>query len=357
MRVVVIVGAGATLAEALPTHPRRDRTPPLDTTFFELCRLAGLHGRAAVRAYLIDSFGIDPFDGEHRMEEIFNYLYSQAFADDPTKECLEAYWGLIRMYSAAIARTTNPLSGTSRFGVGALLRHLWRNRAACEMVFVTFNQDLVIEKSLTSASARARYRDIPWSIRDCYGIEFQEMLVDARDQANLMSAPDLESLRIYKMHGSLNWVYTVRSGQDPKNSVRNPTTALRCIVNQRVRSDVQLSVGGAGRLRDLLPVVVPPIYEKASRYGRVVGDVWTQADASIRSADELIVFGYSFPDADYAARSLLRSAYHHNPTLSSVSVIDVSSQIAARVATMLNVQSLHHYRTVPAFIEESRAPA
>jgi hypothetical protein len=352
MRVVVIVGAGATLAEALPTHPRRDKTPPLDTTFFELCRFAGLNGRAAVRAYLIDSFGIDPFNGEHRMEEVFNYLYSQAFADDPTKECLEAYWGLIRMYSAAIARTTNPLSGTSRYGVGALLRHLWRDRTECELTFVTFNQDLVIEKSLTSAAATARYRDIPWSIMSCYGIEFQAMLVDARDQANLMSAPDLVSLKIYKMHGSLNWVYTVRSGQDPKNSIRNPTTALRCIINQRVRADVQATVG-SGQLRDLLPVVVPPIYEKASRYGRVVGDVWAQADAAIRGADELVVFGYSFPDADFAARSLLRSAYHHNPALSSVSVIDVSSQIAARVATMLDVQSLHHYRTVSAFIEES----
>ncbi len=76
---------------------RRHQTPPLDTTFFELCRLADLHGRGAVRSYLIESFGIDPFDGEHRMEEVFNYLYSQAFADNPTLECLEAYWGLIRM--------------------------------------------------------------------------------------------------------------------------------------------------------------------------------------------------------------------------------------------------------------------
>jgi hypothetical protein len=358
MRVLVLVGAGATLAEALPTHPRRDRTPPLDTTFFDLCRLADLHGRGAVRAYLVESFGIDPFDGEHRMEEVFNYLYSQAFADNPTLECLEAYWGLIRMYSAAIARTTNPLSGTSRYGVGALLRHLWRNREDCELTFVTFNQDLVIEKALTNALDVARYGEIPWSILDCYGIDFQQFLIDARDENNVMSTRPLdESLKIFKMHGSLNWVYTVRSGHDPKNSVRNPTTALRCVINQRVRADIQATVGAGQRGRDLLPVVVPPIYEKASRYGQVVGAVWSQADEAIRNADELVVFGYSFPDADFAARSLLRSAYHHNPNLSSVSVIDVSSEIAARVATMLDVKALHHYRSVPAFVEDFTARA
>jgi len=52
------------------------------------------------------------------MEETFNYIYSQAFADDAPEDCLDAYWSLLRMYAAAIARTTNNLSGTSRGGVG-----------------------------------------------------------------------------------------------------------------------------------------------------------------------------------------------------------------------------------------------
>jgi hypothetical protein len=347
VRVVVIVGAGATLAEAIPGNPPRDRRPPLDTTFFDLCRLAELSGRAPVRAYLVDNFGIDPFVGEHRMEEVFNYLYSQAFSDHPTDECLEAYWGLIRMYSAAIARTTNPLTGTSRYGVGALIRYLWRTRPACELTIITFNQDLVIEKALTSARSTRRYRDIPWSIRSSYGLDFAQFLVDRRGASSLMSADHISSLPVLKMHGSLNWVYTVRSGQDPKNSIRHPTTQLRCLVNQRVHGDIQLNVGT--RSRDVLPVVVPPIYEKASRYGQVVGGVWSNADRAIRSAEELIVFGYSFPEADFAARSLLRSAFHGNNLVKSVTVIDVSFDIAARVATMLDVDSLHHFKSVPAF--------
>ena len=70
------------------------------------------------RITFLRSFGINPFEGEHRMEETFNYIYSQAFADDAPEDCLDAYWSLLRMYAAAIARTTNNLSGTSRGGVG-----------------------------------------------------------------------------------------------------------------------------------------------------------------------------------------------------------------------------------------------
>ncbi|HYP24934.1 MAG TPA: hypothetical protein VEV43_15310, partial [Actinomycetota bacterium] len=68
MRTVVLVGAGATLAEALPARPPREQLPPLDATFFELCRLARLPGRETVQTYMEDHFGIDPFAGGHTME-------------------------------------------------------------------------------------------------------------------------------------------------------------------------------------------------------------------------------------------------------------------------------------------------
>ena len=44
MKTAVVVGAGATLAEALTKRPNRASTPPLDATFFQLCDHAGLPG-------------------------------------------------------------------------------------------------------------------------------------------------------------------------------------------------------------------------------------------------------------------------------------------------------------------------
>ena len=114
MKVAILVGAGATLAEALSRRHARDRLPPLDTTFFELCRRARFGVRAPVRGYMTLRYGLDPFQGSFRMEEVFNYIYSDAFSGSPPAGCLDAYWALLQMYRAALARTTNILAGTSR---------------------------------------------------------------------------------------------------------------------------------------------------------------------------------------------------------------------------------------------------
>lgn len=42
LKTVVLVGAGASLAEALPSQPSGAMTPPLDATFFRLCERAQL---------------------------------------------------------------------------------------------------------------------------------------------------------------------------------------------------------------------------------------------------------------------------------------------------------------------------
>jgi hypothetical protein len=79
------------------------------------------------------------------MEELFNYIYTDAFMPTPPTGSLEAYWQLIRMYVLALKRTTDSLEGKSQKGVGALLRHIWSIGQPDEIVFITFNQDLVIE--------------------------------------------------------------------------------------------------------------------------------------------------------------------------------------------------------------------
>lgn len=344
MRTVVLVGAGATLAEALPSRPSRDQQPPLDSTFFDLCRLAGLAGRETVQDYMKYHFGIDPFSGEHTMEEVFNFLYSDVFSDAPPDAAFDAYWALLRMYTTAIARTTNELAGTTRSGIGALLRTLWR-RDKSDMTFVTFNQDLVIENAIEEAKLSAAYSQIPWDFEQCYEVNFGSFLFSANEPTFLSRAED--SLRILKLHGSLNWFYKARSSEDAKNSIRAPRGRIHCLANRRILSGLRMQSGR--KLVHLLPLVVPPIYEKGPLYRQQIGELWTKGREALEQAEELIIFGYSFPDADYSARSLLRGALHQNTDLRSVTVIDISAAVASRVADLLGVESVHFYRDVPAF--------
>jgi hypothetical protein len=231
MTTAILVGAGASLAEALPSRPPRDRCPPLDATFFELCRLAKLEGREALRSYMDHAFGMDPFSDGYRMEEIFNFVYTEAFSDNVSDSCLAAYWGLIRMYAAAIGRTTNPLGGTSRYGVGGLVRALLQQDPDDEYIFVTFNQDLVIEKAIEAVATTARYSYVPWNLRTAYGVNFSHYLRVASRPKSATTGSTAPSVQILKLHGSLNWFYNVRSVTDPKNSIRSPSGELHCVTN------------------------------------------------------------------------------------------------------------------------------
>lgn len=255
----MLVGAGATLAEALPSRPRL--RPPLDATFFDLASRARLAGREVMKAYMEEHFGIDPFRG-YTMESVFNYVYSDVFATPRPAGALNAYWALVQMYAAAIARTTNGLRGTTRQGVGSLLRTLWTLDA--DLTFITFNQDLVIEKAIEAASATATYSGIPWNVETCYGRDFVGFLYprsgrmfsagwDENDQPN-------PSLRIYKLHGSLNWVWRAATLDDARNSIPRPGTDIYCLTGQAIEGDLELDEEVQDKY--LLPLVVPPIYEK-----------------------------------------------------------------------------------------------
>lgn len=109
MKTVIIVGAGATLAEALPSRPQKKLTPPLDKTFFKLIHEAKPPGVNRLNKYMNDNYGIKPIyrDSEHRMEEIFNYIYSDTFSGNPPQGCLDAYWALLKMYHQAMSDTTD----------------------------------------------------------------------------------------------------------------------------------------------------------------------------------------------------------------------------------------------------------
>lgn len=350
MKTVLIIGAGATLAEALPSQPKKSEEPPLDATFFDWCRVSVSKSRGTPKLskYMSSEFGIELYKSQNGMEEVFNYVYSDAFSGNPTVECLEAYWSLIRLYRAALASTTNPLNGKSRSGFGQVLRTLYEHKFQRNTSILTFNQDLVVEKSIEYTKSHTKYQDIPWNIEETYCTDFEDILPVAGSSTRFTGS-DETSIKVLKLHGSLNWVYRVRSNSDPKNSVREPSGPLSIIDDQMIRQQLTQSVKGSRRSWHLIPLIVPPIYEKSRRYGSVLKPVWQTARLALREAEELIIFGYSFPDADFASKALIRQALHHNEQIRTVHVIDINPEIAAKVAKIIDCDSCHYYRDARTF--------
>lgn len=71
------------------------------------------------------------------------------------------------------------------------------------------------------------------------------------------------------------------------------------------------------------PLVVPPIYDKQRITGmRLLQQLWDLSYKAIASAERLILFGYSIPEADVLARQMLRTAVRQNGSLECVECID-----------------------------------
>ena len=342
MNITLLIGAGASIAEA---NNRSGSPPPLDKTFFKLCEKEKIFGRVPVKKYLSKYYGIDPFLNNYRMEEIFNYIYSDAFADYSPPGCLEAYWALVRMYTRAISMTTNKLNGNSRTGVGTLIRKLLTKFRGSNISILNYNQDLLIEKALEKTYGMKKYSNVEWNISKTYGINFEKLA--PIKHGNKFKDIGSDSIKILKLHGSLNWVYKVRSREDPKNSLRNPKGGLLCVNEQNIRE--RLSFKSSRRWMSVIPFIVPPIFEKGTKYKNVIGPIWDLAYQTLKKSNKLIVFGYSFPETDYASKSLMRRGFYRNKNIKDVSVIDSNPLIGGKIASLLNVNILNYYKSINDF--------
>lgn len=347
--IILLVGAGASVAEAGAANIRR--APPLDASFFQLCRRARFVRDTAIQTYLQSSYGFNPFDEGSAMEDVFNLLYSDVTSNPPPEGAMDAYWSLLTLYRRAISRTTNELSGNSRTGVGRLFRFLLRSFPDASVSFITFNHDLVIEKAIQLASQTKRYAHISWNLRSTYGLRF-ERWPKPRGRKGAFTLQSQESpydIRIFKLHGSMNWLYPVSDLDDPKNAFRIPRGDLMCSNDSDIYPTYEISQREG--YKDLVPLVVPPVYEKSEQISRLLSPVWNSAIELIRSAGNLIVFGYSMPDADLAARSMLRRAVHQNGNLNQVHVIDINPYVASKVGSILDIPAISQYRTVANFVD------
>jgi len=167
--VCLVLGAGATLANAQHFHAERMREtwPPLDTTFFETVNGRGVPLSPALRRYFRDIVGIEPTTTtlrELRMEEVFKdgfFDLDETPTDGITRD---GYIDLVDLYLRVLRDTTNWLCANKRTGapIGRLLAYA---AAADALTILTFNHDLVIENEIV----KRRRLSSRWCLDRGYG--------------------------------------------------------------------------------------------------------------------------------------------------------------------------------------------
>lgn len=162
----------------------------------------------------------------------------------------------------------------------SLLR-LFIDQLASEDTLITFNYDLIVETAL--------YNRGLWNPGDGYGIEFQRFPRVSESKQFRTLIP------LYKLHGSLNWEHSaleLRFFYDDGSPI-----FPGYLEDERSPSSVRYQGKHDGNW------MMPSFIKEFSAPGLL--SVWTRAFEAVQRAEEVVVIGYSLPEADSAACLLL----------------------------------------------------
>jgi hypothetical protein len=352
MRVCLVLGAGASLANAQKFHPERMREtwPPLDTTFFETVERRGVAVSLELRRYFQRIVGIDPTPTtlrELRMEEVFKDAFYDLDERPADKTVLNGYIDLVDLYLRLLRETTNWLCEDKRSGapIGRLLAEA--ARSADELVVITFNHDLLIENEIFKR-AQLRRR---WCLDNGYGSLGPTLDV----LGPIGGAPvfpvhedgrcdHVRPITVLKLHGSLNWVVRLTSRRPTANFLRGKAgdRPIMLLTRRQIRERQTVVRSGTGRKRwDTWPVVVPPVYAKQALRSAVQA-TWDDARAALVAAERVVFFGYSLPGIDIEAEKLIERALTKSPA-PWIDVVNPAPAAAARFAEVSRTVPVRWY--------------
>lgn len=331
---VLILGAGASRAqwewefadkkkgETLPPPP------PLNVDFFDIARQ--VNAEATEQMYDVIR---DLCSGETTanlplhsltMEDAFHFVFENALQhpDDTNARLLYAHF-MILIYSV-IAATTNPLCRNSSGPIDELLYYSFAAPHIGRITVITFNYDLLVEKSLSCLQKASRSE---FQFPQIYRVPFVNYNFLFR-----MSYEDPEYIRVLKPHGSLNWLISSRYAVYPGELSSLGPVDLHLASNLEIPlgdDNLVYAVGYAGgSFGEYTAFIIPPTRAKEQIKLTWLEIQEASVKEALRLATEIVVLGYSFPQADPMAGQMIRVMADEAHTLQKMVVFDRSGRVA-----------------------------
>lgn len=179
-----------------------------------------------------------------------------------------------------------------------------------KLSFLSFNYDLVLERSLDNGNCSFNYCADP----------------------DRIPIKDTET-KVLKLHGSSNWLFC--------NSCSNLS-----ILGKKVLGDLyNQNCKKCGE--KVTPLLIPPTWNKQLGLP-YFKNVWHSAFEEIKSANKIIIIGYSLPETDIYFRHFLSLSLKDNNRLRKIIVVDPNKQIRNKYNSFLES---NFYRRYFSFIE------
>lgn len=205
---------------------------------------------------------------------------------------------------------------------------------------ISTNYDIAVEKEVFRHWTITEIED-----RFDFGIEWRD---PSRDE--LHPRPKNPACRIYKLHGSLNWLHCPLCDHIYINTSGS-------IIHQAFREErVDENTCDCGYW-PLEPMIVAPSAVRDVRNSNVV-EVWRHALETMRRAENWIIIGYSFPPEDIAIRSMFQRAYSSSVRKPAVRVIQFKSNLATEGRYKIIFPGCEYYiEGMEAFVNDLVAPS
>lgn len=195
---------------------------------------------------------------------------------------------------------------------------LWHRRRS---IVVTFNYDTLVERAASAMSGPGL------SHLNLYNVPIGR--AEARYGGGVYGIPEVPTFTLLKMHGSRHWWYG-GPGSPPGDPVYVTGYSDKWLLYPD-RND-------AGLIADKTQLVVPPTLQKEPFYSSgVLRAQWSEASRWIKSADRIVLLGYSLPESDLTSRMLMMLA----PDDVEVEVVDYRPAAGAEIQSRLPAARVH----------------
>ena len=174
-----------------------------------------------------------------------------------------------------------------------LMENLCNEGLLSEIGFISTNYDILIDNAISHLLMNIHY-DNPMNC-SVDTIDYGMDNIDYRNSDG-WEKPTNNSIKLYKIHGSLNWLYCPVC-----NDVK--ITPNRKGVIDLISQPQRALCHNCEEL--LLPIIVPPTYYK-DMSNTALNTIWNKSEHLLRNAEHLVFCGYSFPDADMHIKYLLK---------------------------------------------------
>ncbi len=248
------------------------------------------------RGYLEELF--EQYGGLADLERILTELHERP-AGSPAAASSKIHCGnTIGGLKVAVPEFFHSVRGNSIPGRD-LYRELARRKIRDGDTILTFNYDLACERALRTEGA--------WEIGDGYGFSLGVGITPP------------SKTKVLKLHGSTNWLGILFDGNMGFSQASNVYGLRPCLFGERdftylgyskdVRDPLCKGITRTGADPALiLPTLHKNFFHQTS-FGRewepFWNYIWDQAQQSLRSAEKIVIIGYSMPKADERARELL----------------------------------------------------